>query len=98
MLGLKNPELGWYYSPLSRDHKPDLKDELTRIIHCGGRVEPYIVDGEGVGPYRVWLQEENAPGLAMSRSLGDLVAASVGVAWMPGKQPNQFLGPYFDFF
>ena len=27
----------------------------------------------------MWLREENVPGLAMSRSVGDLVASSVGV-------------------
>ena len=28
--------------------------------------------GEGVGPYRVWKRGEGYPGLAMSRSIGDL--------------------------
>lgn len=32
-----------------------------------------------MGPARVWLKNEDLPGLAMSRSLGDFVAASVGV-------------------
>jgi len=36
------------------------------------------------GPYRVWLKTENFPGLAMSRSIGDFVAASVGVISEPG--------------
>lgn len=36
-----------------------------------------------MGPYRVWLKNENIPGLAMARSLGDLVAASVGVSPEP---------------
>jgi hypothetical protein len=40
-------------------------------------------DGEPCGPARVWLKEEDLPGLAMSRSIGDLVAASVGVTWEP---------------
>ena len=35
--------------------------------------------GRHVGPYRVWLKNEQAPGLAMSRSIGDLVAQSAGV-------------------
>ena len=30
--------------------------------------------GRHVGPYRVWLKNEQAPGLAMSWSIGDLVA------------------------
>ena len=32
---------------------------------------------------RVWLKNENIPGLAMSRSIGDFVAASVGVSTVP---------------
>ena len=44
-----------------------------------------IVDnGKKSGPYRVWLKTQNYPGLAMSRSIGDLVAASVGVTCEPG--------------
>lgn len=35
--------------------------------------------GEEMGPQRVWLMNEDVPGLAMSRSLGDYVAQSVGV-------------------
>lgn len=36
-----------------------------------------------VGPQRVWLQHQQIPGLAMTRSLGDMVAASVGVSCHP---------------
>ena len=32
-----------------------------------------------MGPQRVWLMNEDVPGLAMSRSIGDHVAQSVGV-------------------
>lgn len=35
------------------------------------------------GPQRVWLGHMDAPGLAMSRSLGDAVAHSVGVSSEP---------------
>jgi len=31
-----------------------------------------------MGPYRVWNQSMLMPGLAMSRSFGDLMAAKVG--------------------
>ncbi len=41
-------------------------------------------NGEFVGPHRVWLKKENIPGLAMSRSMGDQLAASVGVIQEPG--------------
>ena len=46
----------------------------------GGRIERFIEEnGEEVGPYRVWLKNEDYPGLAMSRSIGDLIATTVGV-------------------
>ena len=32
-----------------------------------------------MGPARVWIKDHDSPGLAMSRSLGDYVAQSVGV-------------------
>lgn len=70
--------------PLSRDHKANLPDEFARINEMGGRVEPYIIEGEEVGPHRVWLKDEDFPGLAMSRSIGDLIAGSVGVTSEPG--------------
>lgn len=49
-----------------------------------GRVDPYYDEnGNPVGPHRVWLKNEELPGLAMSRSFGDEVAASVGVSAVP---------------
>ena len=42
-------------------------------------------NGDPIGPYRVWLKNENVPGLAMSRSVGDRVAHSVGVISEPCK-------------
>jgi serine/threonine protein phosphatase PrpC len=69
---------------LSRDHKPDLKDESLRIKKRGGRIEPYRDENnEFMGPARVWLRDEEIPGLAMSRSFGDEVAASVGITAQP---------------
>ena len=69
---------------LSRDHKPNESDESARISSCGGRVEAYQDEhGNPFGPSRVWLKNQNIPGLAMSRSLGDQVAASVGVICEP---------------
>jgi serine/threonine protein phosphatase PrpC len=74
----------WKSIELSTDHKADLPDEHQRIINAGGRVEPYYDDvGDPLGPYRVWLMNEDLPGLAMSRSIGDSVAASVGVSCRP---------------
>ena len=38
-----------------------------------------------MGPYRVWLSDDDIPGLAMARSFGDIVASQVGVICDPGK-------------
>lgn len=38
---------------------------------------------EQLGPPRVWLRDVNVPGLCMTRSFGDYVAASVGVVDTP---------------
>jgi len=74
----------WSVLPLSRDHKPDEEDEYKRIIKSNGRVDPMRTKlGEPIGPYRVWLKEQNVPGLAMSRSIGDKVASQVGVISEP---------------
>ncbi len=59
--------------------------ENNRIINSGGRVDKYIENGIKTGPYRVWVKNENYPGLAMSRSIGDLIATTVGVTSEPGK-------------
>lgn len=70
--------------PLSDDQKPDRPDEKKRIIANQGRVE-HCKDSYGadLGPARVWLLHQDVPGLAMSRSFGDMVAASVGVIAEP---------------
>lgn len=61
---------------MSIDQKPDVPEEMQRILSKGGRVEPYRdIDGSPLGPYRVWLKEQDIPGLAMARSFGDVVAA-----------------------
>ena len=74
----------WAYECLSRDHKPDERDEALRIIRFGGRIEQFKDrEGKYVGPLRIWLSKENIPGLAMTRSFGDQLAATVGVVCEP---------------
>lgn len=74
---------------ITRDHKPDDPDESERIVAMNGRIESYKGRyGENVGPARVWLKNEQYPGLAMSRSIGDACAHSVGVSALPGKYSN----------
>ena len=66
--------------PLSLDSKPDLPSELKRIINCGGEVHKNInKKGEYVGPMRVFARGKDFPGLAMSRSFGDLQSKQYGV-------------------
>lgn|ERR1711871_695293 len=64
---------------LSVDNKPDDPKEKARIESSGGRVAPMEDQGEFFGPHRVWLKNKRLPGLAMSRAMGDTIAASVGV-------------------
>jgi serine/threonine protein phosphatase PrpC len=71
-------------NPLSRDHKPDDPLEASKILENGGRIDSFK-DGQGnnVGPMRVWLKNEDIPGLAMSRSFGDTVSLLAGVTAEP---------------
>ena len=84
IIGQLNNDKTFKHLQISRDHKPDDKEEQSRIIQNGGRVESYKGENdEDIGPARVWLKDEDLPGLAMSRSIGDLLAARVGVLYEP---------------
>lgn len=79
------------------DHKPDSPKEKERILACGGRVFAVEYDDGIDGPPRVWLGHMDCPGLAMARSLGDVVAHSAGVISEP-EFTNYQLDPKKDKF
>ena len=69
---------------LSTDHTPEQIKEKERILSFGGRILKFKeFNNEFVGPLRIWLKNEDVPGLAMTRSFGDLIASSVGVICEP---------------
>lgn len=67
--------------PLSVDQKPSRPDEKTRLLQAGARVDAW--EGVDVGEERVWLPEARTPGLAVSRSFGDLMVKAYGVVSTP---------------
>lgn len=82
----------WISINLSRDHKPTEEDEAKRIYRKGGRIKPYIDEetGEEVGPQRVWVKDDEVPGLAMTRSFGDRVASIAGTICVPEIKEYNF--------
>ena len=73
------------YKYLTRDHKPTEKDERIRIINNNGRIKQCYDEQlkKFIGPERIWLKNEDTPGLAMTRSIGDKIAHNVGVIEEP---------------
>ena len=51
----------------------------------GGKIYRLTHDGQQVGPPRVWADEEG-PGIAITRSLGDLEAKRIGLISEPEIQ------------
>ena len=69
--------------PLSIDQKPDDPEETKRIVENGGEISQFEEDGEKSGQFRVWKKGEEYPGIAMSRSIGDFIATTLGVVPVP---------------
>ena len=102
----------------TRDHKPDLPDEVDRIVNqYEGQInnthaQTLVIQAiQGVnsvappkpsqklGPPRVWVLNQTYPGLAMSRSLGDVLAKRAGVIAEPEVSsytydPHQTANPH----
>lgn len=71
---------------ITRDHKPDEPDEAARILEAGGRIDSFKDEnGEHLGPLRVWQKDQDIPGLAMTRAMGDGAGAVAGVISEPGN-------------
>jgi serine/threonine protein phosphatase PrpC len=77
----RDPGSEWVVKALTLDHKIESRDEARRIQKMGGRIERMgdVEGGEQFGPMRAWLKNGNTPGIAMSRSIGDAVAKTIGV-------------------
>ncbi|KAI3805263.1 hypothetical protein L1987_27480 [Smallanthus sonchifolius] len=65
---------------LTVDFKPNLPYEAKRILECKGRV--FCMEDEP-GVHRVWLPNEDSPGLAMSRAFGDYCVKDFGLISVP---------------
>jgi len=76
---------------LSKDHKPSDPNEMKRILIKGGRIKPFFDEElkKFLGPERV---NSDIPGLAMTRSIGDHLAHSVGVISEPEIIRYEFNG------
>lgn len=64
---------------LTIDHRPNLPNEIERIVKCGGEIRQLSEDS----PFRVFFPGENYPGLNMSRSFGDKLSRPLGVISEP---------------
>ncbi|KAM3287723.1 putative protein phosphatase 2C 65 [Capsicum chacoense] len=65
---------------LTVDLKPNLPAEYERIKSCEGRV--MAMEGEP-NIYRVWMADQDCPGLAMARAFGDFCLKDFGLISVP---------------
>nr|CAI5818852.1 unnamed protein product [Callosobruchus analis] len=93
VLGYQEPgSAEWKAKPLTRDHKPENAEEMSRIVKCGGKVMcksgvPRVVWNRPKighqGPVRRSTPIDEIPFLAVARSLGDL--------WSYNSQIDRFI-------
>ncbi|CAN8257465.1 unnamed protein product [Cochlearia groenlandica] len=65
---------------LTNDLKPCVQREAERIRSCKGRV---FAMEEEPDVYRVWMPDDDCPGLAMSRAFGDFCLKDYGLMCIP---------------
>ncbi|XP_050236034.1 probable protein phosphatase 2C 66 [Mercurialis annua] len=80
VLATRNEDDSLHAIQLTVDLKPDLPREAARIQQCKGRVfalkdEPEVA--------RVWLPNNDSPGLAMARAFGDFCLKDFGLISIP---------------
>ncbi|KAI4304193.1 hypothetical protein MLD38_039742 [Melastoma candidum] len=80
VLGTRDEENALTAVQLTVDLKPNLPTEAERIRKCKGRIfalhnEPEVA--------RVWLPDNDAPGLAMARAFGDFCLKDFGLISVP---------------
>ena len=68
---------------ISKDHKPYLPEESSRILKNGGEIYQTEEFNDKIGPFRIWLKGEKYPGIDISRSIGDSIATKLGVISTP---------------
>ena len=66
------------FEQLTTDHTPDEPEEEERILQEGG-----IVAQNGKGAFKIWNEKLVAPGLHLSRSIGDNYAKTLGCSSEP---------------
>ncbi|KAL3622734.1 hypothetical protein CASFOL_032029 [Castilleja foliolosa] len=74
----KNNEL--LSEQLTVDLKPNLPDEMERIKSCQGRV---LAMDEEPKVFRIWMPDQDCPGLAMARAFGDFCLKDYGLISTP---------------
>ncbi|KAJ8898905.1 hypothetical protein K2173_008397 [Erythroxylum novogranatense] len=65
---------------LTVDLKPNLASEAERIRNCNGRI--FALDEEPQ-VFRIWMPDEDCPGLAMARAFGDFCLKEYGLISVP---------------
>ncbi|PON94359.1 Protein phosphatase [Trema orientale] len=65
---------------LTVDLKPDIPSEAERIKNCKGRI--FAADEEP-DVFRIWMPDDDCPGLAMARAFGDFCLKDYGLISIP---------------